>query len=289
MSDRPFRFGVHLGAVTELAASARAAEEAGFDIVTAADHVGHQSPFLSLAVAAAVTERVRLRTYVLDVGFWNPGLLARDVATLDAISGGRVDLGLGAGHMRHEHEDVGLPFPPPAQRVAQLEATALEVRERLARPEHRPAAVQQPVPLVFGAMGAAGLAVAARHADVVAFAGALQRPGEKPGTFTLAGSALTDERVAAVRAGLGERTAEFDALLQVVDVHCEPERKAAELAEGFGEPAELLRDTPFVLLATSVEDAVRQLHERRERWGITSWCTHPKNGPALAEVCELFR
>jgi probable F420-dependent oxidoreductase len=287
MSDRPFRFGVHLGPPAELAASARRAEEAGFDIVTAADHVGHQSPFLSLAAAAAVTERVRLRTYVLDVGFWNPGLLARDVATLDAISGGRVDLGLGAGHMASEHEDVGIDFPPAAERVARLEATALEVRERLAREDHRPAAVQQPVPLVVGAMSRAGLAVAARHADVVALSGALQRKGEPAGTLTLATAELTDERVAEVRAG--GREPELDALLQLVDVHCDPEAKVAELAETFRVDTELLRHTPYVLLAASPEDGVRQLRQRRERWGITSWCTHEQNGPALAEVAALLR
>ena len=289
MSERPFRFGVHLGAVHELAASARAAEEAGFDIVTAADHVGHQSPFLSLAVAAAVTSRVRLRTYVLDVGFWNPGLLARAVATLDAVSGGRVDLGLGAGHMRHEHEDVGIDFPPPAQRLARMEATALEVRERLGRPGHKPAAVQQPVPLVIGAMSSTGLAIAARHAEVVAFSGAVQVKGEPPGTFTLTDATFTDERVAAVRAQAGGREQEFDGLLQLVDVRCEPAAKAAELAATFSMAPELILDTPFILLASSPQDAVRQLHERRERWGITSWCTHPKSGPALAEVCAFFR
>jgi probable F420-dependent oxidoreductase len=285
MSDRPFRFGVHLGPPADLAASARRAEAAGFDIVTAADHVGHPSPFLALAVAAAVTQRVRLRTYVLDVGFWNPGLLARDVATLDAISGGRVDLGLGAGHMRHEHEDVGIDFPPPGERLDRMEATALEVRERLARPDHGPAALQRPVPLVIGAMSSKGLRIAARHAEVVAFSGAVQVPGRPPGTFTLTSSAFTDERVAAVRADAGGREPEFDALLQLVDVHCEPEARAAELAEAYSMAPELILDTPFLLLARSPQDAVRRLHERRERWGITSWCTHDRNEGALAEVC----
>ena len=91
--------------------AARWAEDAGFDVVTTADHVGGTSPFVMLSAAAVVTTRVRLRTYVLDYGFWNPGLLARDVATLDVLSGGRVEVGLGAGHKPLEHEAVGVPFP----------------------------------------------------------------------------------------------------------------------------------------------------------------------------------
>jgi probable F420-dependent oxidoreductase len=290
----PFSFGVHVADLTApggIPAAARAAEEAGFDILTAADHVGHQSPFLSLALAAAATSRVRLRTYVLDVAFWNPGLLARDVATLDAASAGRVDLGLGAGHMRHEHQDVGLAFLPLAQRLAQLEATALEVRDRLAKADHAPAAVQQPVPLVVGAMSGPGLELAARLADVVALSGLLQIPGAPAGTLTLASSRLTDERVAQVRGAAGNRPIVIDALLQHVDVHTDPAGAAAALAARFRgrTSAEVILDSPFVLHAPSVTDAVEQLHRRRERWGITSWCTSPRSGPALAEVVAVTR
>jgi probable F420-dependent oxidoreductase len=153
-------------------AAARAAESAGFDVLTAADHLGAPAPFAVLAAAAAVTERVRLRTYVLDAGFWNPALLAREAATLDALSGGRLELGLGAGHQRHEHVDAGLPFPSHADRVAALKTTLVEVRRRLADPGHLPAPVQRPVPVVVGGWGTATLTVAAQQADVVALAGA---------------------------------------------------------------------------------------------------------------------
>src|SRR3954451_17933902 len=111
------RFGVNLGPLRTPGTAgagasggpveaARWAEGAGFDVVTTADHVGSTSPFVMLTAAAVATSRVRLRTYVLDVGFWNPGLLARDVATRDVLSGGRVEVGLGAGHKPHEHDAV---------------------------------------------------------------------------------------------------------------------------------------------------------------------------------------
>jgi hypothetical protein len=67
-----------------------------------------------------VSHRLRLRTYVLDAGFWNAVLLARDVATLDALSDGRVELGVGAGHIRHEHENARLPWLPFRDRVAAM-------------------------------------------------------------------------------------------------------------------------------------------------------------------------
>jgi alkanesulfonate monooxygenase SsuD/methylene tetrahydromethanopterin reductase-like flavin-dependent oxidoreductase (luciferase family) len=84
-------------------------DELGFDFVAAGDHLGRPAPFSFLAAAAVASDRLRLRTYVLNVGFWNPSLLAREVATLDVLSGGRVELGLGAGTIRSEFQQAGLP------------------------------------------------------------------------------------------------------------------------------------------------------------------------------------
>src|SRR3954452_10640550 len=166
------RFGVNLGRLGTLGPTgddpfgspveaARWAEEAGFDVVTTADHFGSTSPFVMLTAAAVVTTRVRLRTYVLDYGFWNPGLLARDVATLDVLSGGRVDVGLGAGHKPLEHAAVGLPYPSFAGRGGALAPFAAELRRRLADPEFRPAPVQRPVLVFVGPTSYRGLEVAA--------------------------------------------------------------------------------------------------------------------------------
>jgi probable F420-dependent oxidoreductase len=291
---RPHRFGVNLGRPGDALTPARAArwaEDAGFDIVTAADHVGGVDPFIVLSAAAAVTERVRLRTYVLDVGFWRPVLLARAVSTLDAVSSGRVDLGLGAGHMRHEHEEAGVPFPPLAERVEQMAGCLAQVRRRLADPAHVPAARQSPVPVLVGAMSRAGLDAAARHADIVALSGLLQVPGRPAGTFTLASSAQTDEKVERVREVAGGRRVELDALLQRVVVDADPQESAAAFgAEAGGRiTAQELLDSPFVLLSPDPEEAVRELRRREARWGITSWCTHGPSGPALARVVRAMR
>ena len=162
------QFGVNVRSVDPdpgLRSFVERVDDLGFDILALPDHLGGPSPFASLAAAAQFSDRLRLRTYVLNVGFWNPALLAREVATLDALSNGRAELGLGAGHMKSEHDDAGLPWPPFADRVDPMERTLVEVRGRLADERHLPRPVQRPVPVVVGAMSSAGLAVAARHAE----------------------------------------------------------------------------------------------------------------------------
>lgn len=298
------RFGVNLGRLgtpgppgedpaSTPTDAARWAEDAGFDIVTTADHVGSTSPFVMLTAAAVVTTRVRLRTYVLDVGFWNVGLLARDVATLDVLSGGRVEVGLGAGHKPLEHEAVGLPYSPFAERVDGLRAFARELRRRLDDPGLVPGPVQDQVPIFVGAMSRRGLEVAAEVGDLVALAGGMQLPGAPPGTLTVASAAQTDARVAAVRearAARGLPPAGFDALLQQVVVDREPEEVAAtwEATDGAIRAADVV-DSPFLLAAPSVEEAAAELLRRSERWGITSWCTHAPSGRALAQVAKVLR
>jgi probable F420-dependent oxidoreductase len=294
------RFGVSLAGWSDgpaLLAAARTAERAGFDVVTVADHLGHAAPFSVLAAAATVTTRVRLRTYVLDAYFWNPALLAREVATLDLMSGGRMELGIGAGHMRHEHVDAGLPFPMVDERWARTAEVLTDVRHRLAAEGHVPAPVQRPVPVMVAAMGERGLRVAAEHADVVGLAGALHVPGRRAGTFTLADTAVTDDRVGMVReaAATHGRAPELDALLQQVVVDADPEQAATTAARQAAEHGmdwftpQLLLDSPFVLFAASPEDAAAELRRRTQRWGVRSWSTHAPWGPALARVAAAAR
>ena len=287
------RFGVSLAGWSDgpaLLAAAKTAERTGFDTVTVADHLGHTAPFAVLAAAAAVTSRVRLRTYVLDAFFWNPALLAREAATLDLLSGGRAELGLGAGHMRTEHEDAGLPWLPLAERVERLERTLTEVRGRLADPDHQPAPVQRPVPVLVGAMSAAGLAVAARHADVVGFAGLRQVRGAPPGSFTMSTAAQTRDRVAEVRRQAGGRAYRSDVLLQAVVVDEDPTDAAARIAASApGLTPEQLLDSPFVLLARDPEEAAEELRHRRQAYGFDSITTHQPHLEALGRVISAYR
>jgi probable F420-dependent oxidoreductase len=304
-TTQTLRFGVNLGRLGTPGPpgddpagnpvdAARWAEQAGFDVVTTADHFGSTSPFVMLTAAAVVTTRVRLRTYVLDYGFWNPALLARDVATLDVLSGGRVEVGLGAGHKPAEHEAVGVPYPPFRERVAGMATFTAELRRHLADEAFLPAPVQRPVPVHIGAMSTAGLRVAATAGDMVALAGAVQLPGAPPGTLTLMGPDGVDQRVALVnevRTEHGLPPATFDALLQQVVLGQTPADVAAEWekeSQGAILAADIV-DSPFFLAAPTAQEAAQELLRRRDRWGITSWCTHAPSGRALAEVIQVVR
>ena len=281
-------FGVNVHAVESRAGFeqfVRRADALGCDVLALPDHLGVPAPFSTLAAAAAISPRLRLRTYVLNVGFWNSALLAREVATLDVLSGGRAEIGLGAGHAKGEHDDAGLPWPPPSERIGAMEQTLLDLRRRLSAEDHRPRPVQQPVPLIVGAMSERGLAVAARHADVVAFAGLRQVAGAPPGTFTVASSRETAARLEQVRREAAGRRYRSDVLLQAILLGREPRESAAEMAAS--SPAlteQLLLDSPFVLLARDAAHAAEILLERREAYGFDSFTTHQPHLEALGEV-----
>lgn len=281
------KFGVNVRSVDSpgvFAAHVRRADELGYDVFAVPDHVGAPDPFVTLATAAQISDRLRLRTYVLNAGFHNPALLARAVASLDALSGGRLELGLGAGNAADEFHEARLPFGSYTARLAAIQATAVEVRARLAAPDHAPRPVQQPVPLMIGAMSPRGLAIAARHADTVAFSGLREQPG---GGFRLATSAETDAAVVQVRGQAAGRALGSDALLQMVVVDGDPRAQAAAWAPGADVDAVL--DSPFVLFAADPEGGLAELERRRERWGFDSFTTHAHNLEALGKVIALQR
>src|SRR4051794_9272258 len=108
-----FRFGVNVmapGSRSEWVSRAHRAEMLGYDVFAVPDNLGMPAPFPTLLLAAEATERIRLGTFVLKTPFYNPVLLARDVAALDQFSGGRVELGLGAGYAKDEFDAAGIPF-----------------------------------------------------------------------------------------------------------------------------------------------------------------------------------
>ncbi|HWE91531.1 MAG TPA: TIGR03621 family F420-dependent LLM class oxidoreductase [Pseudonocardiaceae bacterium] len=287
------QFGVNLRAVTsrqDLREWAGRADELGYDVLAAPDHLGGVAPFTVLAAAAMVSTRLRLRSYVLNVGFWNPALLAREVATLDALSDGRVELGLGAGHMKAEHDDAGLPWLPFEQRVRALEDTLIEVRRRLADESHQPQPVQRPVPVMVAAMSRQALTVAARHAELIGFAGLRQVKGAPLGTLTICSAAELTERVELVREQADGRPYRSDILLQAVVIGPDPERAAAEwAAKLLGVTVAQVLDTPFALFAEDAERAADELRRRQKAFGLDSISTHRPNMEALGEVIAGYR
>jgi probable F420-dependent oxidoreductase len=287
------QFGVNVHGAESRAAFeslVRRADELGCDVFAAPDHLGALAPFPALMAAGAVSSRLRLRTYVLNTGFWNPALLAREVATLDVLSGGRAEVGLGAGHMKREHDDAGIPWRGFRERVQGIEDTLRELRRRLSDDAHRPRPVQAPVPVMVGAMSEAGLRIAARHAEIVGFAGLRQPAGAPDGTFTLSSARETAERVRLVREVAGDRPYRSDVLLQVVMLGSEPADAAARVAASLpAVDADRLLDSPFALFARDAREGADALHERRERYGFDSFTTHQPHLEALGEVIAAYR
>ncbi|MDS1270882.1 TIGR03621 family F420-dependent LLM class oxidoreductase [Lipingzhangella sp. LS1_29] len=292
-----FRFGVNLTTTdpTAVQENARSVEAAGFDLLHATDHLGLHDPVAVLSAAATATAQVRLGTLVLNNEFWNPALLARAVGSLDQISGGRFELGLGCGYMKSEFDSAGIAWRTHADRVAALETTVVELDRIVADDSRKPTPLQRPrPPLLIGAHGKATLELAARHADIVGFSGLTQIPGAAPGTFRIADSAETSERVEFVhqRAGPRAMELEFNVLIQRVEITDDAERTAAGLADGYQRAgltsARDVLDNPFLLVGTAEEIATEILAARR-RYGFTNIVTHWSYRDALAEAMPLVR
>ncbi|MBU9763467.1 LLM class F420-dependent oxidoreductase [Mycobacterium sp. TNTM28] len=158
-----FRFGVSLRTAesqSQISDAARRAEDLGFDVLHIPDHLGAPAPFPTLAAVAAATSTLRVGTFVLNAGFYKPALLARDAETLRDLSGGRFDLGLGAGYVREEFEAAELPFPSARNRIDYLRHTTEYLRE------HTP-----DIPILIAGNGDRLLTVAAEHANIVGLTG----------------------------------------------------------------------------------------------------------------------
>jgi probable F420-dependent oxidoreductase len=271
-----FRFGVSMlsvGGREEWIAKCRRAEELGYHAITVPDHLGTVSPFPAAAVAAAVTERVRVGPLVMNTPFHNPAFLARDVATTDRLSGGRLDVGLGAGNVRAEFEDAGIPFPRFADRVGHLEHTILELKRRFAA-GHEPPPVQQPhPPLLIAGNGEPVLDLAAKHADILGLAGLKHAKGHPPGTLDLMSAVEVERQVALFRERAGARAddVEINMLIQHVATGPDFRERVRQWAARAGElsvSGDELMDAPQILAGPPGEVAERIL-QRRERYGFS--------------------
>ncbi|GAA2108805.1 TIGR03621 family F420-dependent LLM class oxidoreductase [Actinomadura alba] len=309
-----FRFGFNVFGIRsrrQFVERCRTAEAQGYDIALAPDHLGAPAPFPVLIAAAEATERLRVGTLVLNVGFWNSHLLAREVATADLLTDGRLELGLGSGHMRWEFEAAGIEWEPFAARADRLERTIEELgrlfggpdyeeraplRDAYDLPELRP--VQRKgfggsgPPLLVGGTGDTVLRLAARHADTVGHAGAIQVKGRPPGTFRLATAAEMDERVRFVREQAGPRADEMESNVLVQMVAVTPDRRSVAehlVSEqlSFCTVEEAL-DTPLLLIGTE-EQIAEQLRENRERYGFTYITVHEPFMAEFAPVIERLR
>jgi probable F420-dependent oxidoreductase len=288
---RPFRFGVNLmspAPADEWRAKCRRAEELGYDVILAPDHLGMPAPFPALVAAAEATERPRLGTFVLNCGFWNPALLAREVATTDALTGGRLELGLGTGYIQAEHQTAGLPWGSPGERVDHLRRTVEELERLLESDSHQPRPVQQRVPLLIGGNGDRMLRLTAEHADIAAFTAARTRDG---GALEPLTAEELDERVALYRklaAGRAE-PAELNLLIQIVAVTDDPGAAIQPwLSHIPGLTEQQVLELPIVLVGT-LDDIVERVRARRDRFGFSYLTVLEPNMEVFAPVIARLR
>jgi probable F420-dependent oxidoreductase len=314
---RDFRFSFNIFGITSrdaFVAECREAEEYGYDTVFAADHLGIPAPFPLLVAAAEATRRLRVGTLVLNAAFWNAALLAREVATTDILTDGRLELGLGSGHMKWEFDEAGIGWQGPTARAAALERMIAELERYFStefaqrraggsgpKPVQRTGFGGYGPPLIVGGTGDSVLRIAGQHAQIIGVAGIHQVKGQPPGTFRLASAADIDERVAFATACAGKRAAEIEWHLLVQAVVITDDRRAAAeevVAEhrrefeklGVTDEAAVLSvsemlESPFVLIGTADEIAA-QLRRSRQRWGYSYITVHEPYMRTFAPVIE---
>ncbi len=287
-------------------AVAQRAEAAGFDVFLLPDHVGGGlAPLPALAAAAASTSTIRLGTFVLNADMRNPVQLAWEATTLDRLSQGRFELGLGAGHTPHEYEATGIELKGPHERKAAL-AERVEIIRRLLDGEtvtspglhHRlfhatvPRSVQNRLPILVGGNGAALLAHAGEHADIIGLQGLGKTHPDGHQHSVKWEVAHLDEQVEQVCAGAGDRLGEIElnALVQLVDVTDDAERSLTATAKeiGNGMTVEELAAIPYVLIGT-VDEIAQEILRARDRWGLTYFAVRSLDefAPVIERVREL--
>ena len=293
---RGFRFLAEPGAVVDgkaLAEKARRAESIGYDVLVVSDHLLDQfAPIPAMATIAAATDKLRIGTFVFNNDLRHPAVLAQDLATLDILSGGRLEIGIGAGWNKPEYDEIGLPFESGPTRVARLEESIAvlkgmfgdgpfsfagshyTIRDR----DGRPKPVQRPhPPLMIGGGGRLVLSLAGREANTVSLAPRLGKDGRgDPASLTFPATA---EKIRWVREAAGDRFGDLEFNVYpsgtppVVTDHARQEiAKVRErlLARSGQEVSEDdLLESPHVFIG-SIDGLVDKFWALRERLGISS-------------------
>jgi probable F420-dependent oxidoreductase len=302
----PFRFGVQQGSAPSgerWAEIARRAESIGYDVLVMPDHLNRQlSPIAALAAAAAATTTLRVSAFVFANDYRHPLMLAREAATLDLLSGGRFEMGLGAGWMKSDYKRLGTAYDPAPQRIDRLEEAVPLIKRLLGGEtvthkgphyELRGATSGVPVgqkprpPLAIGAGRPRMLRLAAREADIVGLV-----PGfSAQGRFLVGGAteSAVAAKVAIVREAAGERFEQLELNVWLGD--------ARMVGSGNSIPGSLmaaarwaptaLYGSPFVLYGT-LGSTRNRLERRRERLGISYYTIPAHAMEAMAPLVEAL-
>ena len=300
---KPFRFGVQTSTAPDGAAwreRARKVEDLGFAAMYIPDHFTDQwGPLVALTVAAEATSTLEIGALVFDNDYRHPVVLAKEIATLDLVSEGRVIFGLGAGWMRSDYEESGIPYDEPAVRVDRFEE-AVDVYTQLFREGTATfegthysihGAAGQPRPteggpkLLIGGGGKRVLSHAARHADIVGVNPNLKSGATDQATAQSAVADMVDKRIGWIKEAAGDRFDDLDLqmLTFIVQVGGDRKEMAELMGPAMGISPEQAHDAPLALVG-SVDEICDQLVERRERWRLNDWVIHD---PELDSYIEI--
>jgi len=288
-SARPFRFGVQASRADDAGAwrdLARRVEAAGYDVLTMPDHFTDQlAPVPALMSAADATTSLRVGALVWDNDYRHPVVLAKELATLDVLSQGRLEIGLGAGWMASDYEQAGLPYDRPGVRIDRMVEGLHVIRQAFSQGpfdfagqhytitgyDGQPKPVQQPCPpVLIGGGGPRMLTVAAQHADIVGINANMRAGVVGPDAFDSMTAESVDDKVAWVRTQAGDRvdSIEWNIRAFLVNVTDHPEPAIDALAGALSVSPDLVRHSPFALIGPP-EALVDTLLERRQRWGFS--------------------
>jgi probable F420-dependent oxidoreductase len=288
-TNRPFRFGVQLSGPADANGwrdAVRKIQDLGYATATMPDHFTDQlAPMTALAVAAATTSSLRVGGLVLDNDYKHPVVLAKELATLDVLSEGRVEIGLGAGWMESDYRASGIPYDSPGVRIDRFAEAVAVVKGvmgdgpfsfagrhyTIADYEGQPKPVQRPhPPLLIGGGGRRLLSIAAREADIVGINGTLTAGVVGPDAVATMTREAVEERVALVREAAGERIDEIELNVRVFFVSVTDDRAGvlADVAGMFGVDESMVAASPFALVGTTVA-MTEELLRRREELGFS--------------------
>lgn len=310
MSRHPFRFGVINEQMKEPAAwfdHVRRMEELGYATLLLRDHFvpdffGDQyAPLPALMAAANVTKTLRLGTMVIDNDYRHPVLLAKEAATLDLLSGGRFELGIGAGWLRTEYEQAGLPFERAGVRIERL-AEAIQVIKGIwgeapvtfagqhyqitaingvPKPQQRP----HP-PLLIGGGKERMLRMAGREADIVGILTSDVSRGTLVSDISERTPAAVEQKIEWIRQGAGARFDQIELSL-IPTVIVTDDRRSATAAlihqQGWPVTVEEVWQMPSVLIGSTAQ-IVADIQARREKYGFSYYVVADSDMESFAPV-----
>ncbi|HWL44105.1 MAG TPA: TIGR03621 family F420-dependent LLM class oxidoreductase [Ilumatobacter sp.] len=288
--DRPFRFGIQAKPNTtrnDLVDVARRAEALGYATLTMPDHFDDQfAPVPALQCAADATTTLRLGALVFDNDYKHPVVMAKELATMDVLSEGRVEIGLGAGWMESDYVASGIPYDPPGVRVSRFIEGLAVIKGALGNEpfsfagEHYtitdynglPKPVQQLPPVLIGGGAPRVLRFAARHADIVGINGDLRTGKVDAAVINSMSAEAVDQKLEWVTAAAAE-AGRLDAIELNVRVFLNAITDDVAGATDFiaqmaNQPPEMITESPFALVGPPAK-LIDDLLARRERWGFS--------------------